>query len=117
LTKAEAFGISDPALLSIVAKEGAKFDAAATAEWVGNQDAALITELGAVVATFWAENDPAAAFGWAEEHGVSLTDNISENARKTPENARKTPDDMGALHAAEMSRRSPFSAAFGSETG
>jgi hypothetical protein len=103
-TNAQSFGINDPAVLGVMAKEAAKSHPVATADWLRTQDASLIAGVGPVVATFWAEDDPAAAFTWALEHGVSLTDPTSRNARNIP-------GDMFAGHAAELSGRSPFSAA------
>jgi hypothetical protein len=102
--EAERLGIRDSGLLSVLVKEAAKSHPAAAAQWVATQEPALIADLGVVVATFWAEDDPVAAFEWAREHKISLTDNTSKSATKIPR-------DMFAGHAAEMRGESPFSAA------
>ncbi len=83
-TKAQSFGISDPAVLGVMTKEAAKSHPVATAGWLRTQDPALVAQVGPVLATFWAEDDPAAAFAWALEHGISLTDPASRNARNIP---------------------------------
>ena len=103
-TKAQAFGIRDPAVLSVMAKETAKSDPVATAAWVAKQEPTVVAGIGNVVATFWAEGDPAAAFTWALENGVSITEPTSPSAHRIP-------GTMFAGHAAEMTGSSPFSAA------
>ena len=79
--KAEALGIVEPAILAIMAKEGARSDPLATARWLEKQDAALLPQIGGVVVKFWAEKNPAAAFDWALAHGISPLDEAAPGAR------------------------------------
>ena len=102
--QAKILGLKDPALLTVMAKEAAKSDPVAAAEWIATHEPAQAADLAPVIAVFWAEKDPAAAFTWAREQGVSLTSTLSEHARRIP-------GKMFAGHAAEMTGDSPFSAA------
>ncbi len=79
--KAEALGIVEPAILTIMAKEGARSDPITTARWLEKQDAVLLPQIGGVVVKFWAEKNPSAAFDWALAHGISPLDPAAPNAR------------------------------------
>ena len=100
----EKFGLRVPPLLASLTKATARSDPAATARWVETQDAGMIVELGGVVARFWAERDPAKAFAWAIEHGVSI-------ASPPLRNASKARGDMFAGDVAEIGSDSPLSVA------
>ena len=102
--KARVLGIENPALLLVMAKQSARRDPVATARWMEKQDAGLIAQIGSAVAKFWAESDLAAAFTWAEEHGISLMDTGAALMRKNS-------GDLFAGDVAEIGADSPFSKA------
>ncbi len=101
--KAQELGIVEPAILAVVAKEGATSDPIATARWLEKQDAALLPQLGGVVVDFWAKQNPAAAFEWALAHGISPLDPAAPAAR----DLLKT---MTLGHSMELGR-DPFTSA------
>jgi len=82
-------------------KEAGKSDPAAAARWLETQDGELITIAGSVLAMKWAERDPGAAFAWAHQHGVPLTQQPLRRHREM----------MFAGHSFEISGDSPVSAA------
>jgi hypothetical protein len=106
--EAKALGVTDPGWLTIMVKEAAKRDPAATARWIAAHEDAFPPQASAVLAQKWAASDPTEALAWALANGVSLV---------TPPQilALRIPGEMFAGHAAEMDYETPLGAALSSK--
>jgi len=73
LEQAETLQLTDPKVLASTFARATEADPVLAAQWLDRQDERL-APLQTVLVSSWATRDPAAAFTWAQAHGLDVTE-------------------------------------------
>lgn len=103
--KAATHDLQSSSWMAILVKQAALKDPATAIAWLEKQDPEFVAHIGPITVQLWAKTDPAAAFAWAQEHAISLTEVGVRRAQQMPGRP------FEGAHGIEIGFQSPFAAA------
>lgn len=87
LAAMDSLGTSDSAFSSLVVNQAARRDPLAVARWLEAGGADAVSRNASGLLSAWACKDPAAAFAWGQNHGVSPADVVTLDRQSSTDQA------------------------------